>query len=73
MSGGKRIEDHKFFGGGMSRESVLPKGVHVQTHSDDGHGGHEAYYEDTDAAIKSAQMKSVKTAKGHKQRDGYRN
>lgn len=72
MSGGRRIDDHKFFAGGMSKDSVLPKGVHTQHHSDSSQGGHEAYYEDTDSAIKSSQEKSVKTAKGHKQRDGYR-
>lgn len=72
MSGGKRIDDHKFFAGGMSKESVLPKGVHVQTHSDDGHDGHVSYYEDTDSAIRSQQENNMKKAKGHDMKQGYR-
>ena len=73
MSGGKRIDDHKFFAGGMSRESVLPKGVHVQTHSSDGHEGHLSQYEDTDAKIRAQQEMNVKKAKGHPHKPGTRN
>lgn len=72
MSGGRRIDDHKFFAGGMSKESVLPKGVHVQHHSDDGHDGHISYYEDTDKAIRSQQEMNRKKAKSHDMKAGYR-
>ena len=72
MAGGRRIDDHKFFAGGMSKDSVLPKGVHVQNHADDGHDGHLSHYEDTDAAIRSQQEMNVKKAKGHDQKAGHR-
>ena len=73
MAGGQRIDDHKFFAGGMSKESVLPKGVHVKTKSDDGHDGHLSNYEDTSDAIRSQQEMNVKKAKGHAQKPGHRN
>lgn len=73
MSGGRRIDDHKSFAGGMSAKSVLPVGNKVQTHSDDGHDGHISTYEDTDAAIRSQQEMNKRKAKGHDMKAGYRN
>lgn len=72
MSGGKRIDDHKFFAGGMSKESVLPRGNKVQTHSDDGHDGHISYFEDTDSAIRSQQEMNKRKAKSDDMKPGYR-
>ncbi len=73
MSGGQHIDDHKFFAGGMSKDSVLPKGVHVKHYSDDGHDGHLSNYEDTIEAIERQQEMGVKKAKGHPQKTGHRN
>ncbi len=72
MSGGRRIDDHKFFAGGMSKDSVLPKGVHVQSQEDSAGSGHEAYYEDTSKAIHSAQEMNAKKAKSHEMKPNYR-
>lgn len=68
---GRRIDDHKFFAGGMSKDSVLPKGVHVQHHSDDGVAGHLTKYEDTDAAIRSQQEMNKRKVKGHDMKPGH--
>lgn len=73
MAGGQRIDDHKFFAGGMTKESVLPKGVHVKSEKDDGHGGHLSNYEDTTEAIERQQEMGVKKAKGHAQKPMHRN
>ena len=72
MSGGKRIDDHKFFAGGMSKDSVLPTGVHVKHEMSANSGGHETYYEDTTEAIRKTQDSMVSKMKGHKSKDGYR-
>ena len=69
---GKRIDDHSFWAGGKSKESVLPKGVHVKSQQDDGHDGHLSKYEDTSEAIKSQQEMNKKKAKGHDMKPGYR-
>jgi hypothetical protein len=72
MSGGKRIDDHKFFAGGPSKESPMPmKSMMKQEHSASD-AGHEAYYEDTTEAIKSCQDKGASKAKSQKMKDGYR-
>lgn len=72
MAGGKRIDDHKFFAGGPSKDSVLPKGVHVKHESSDGHEGHISNYEDTTEQIRSQQEMGVKKAKGHAQKPLHR-
>jgi len=71
--GGKRIDDHSFWAGKGSKESVFPKGVHTAGKSDDGHDGQIMKYEDTDEAIRSQQEMNVKKAKSHAQKTGYRN
>ena len=70
---GQRIDDHKSIGTPGGKDSVFKKGVHVQTHSDDGHDGHLSKYEDTDAAIRSQQEMNKSKAKGHAQKPGHRN
>lgn len=69
---GRRIDDHKFFAGGMSKESVLPKGVHVKSMDNEAHGGGLSNYEDTNEKIESQQKMSVSKAKSHAQKPGYR-
>lgn len=71
---GQKINDHKFFAGGMTKDSVLPKGVHVKNYTSVEGAGEVSKYEDTDEAIKMGQEAGVKKIKGHpmKQPD-YRN
>ncbi len=72
-SGGQRIDDHSFFAGGMSKDSVLPKGVHTKHYSSAEGAGSETDYEDTSEAIKSVQERNKSKAKAHPQKQGYRN
>jgi hypothetical protein len=73
MSGGQRIDDHKFWAGSRSKESVLPLGSKMKQESSVGGAGSVAMYEDTDSAIKSLQEKGEKKVKSHGLKDGYRN
>lgn len=72
MSGGKRIDDHKFFAGGPSKESPMPMKSMMKQEKSAASDGHEAYYEDTTESIKMVQDKGAATAKRHKMKDGYR-
>ena len=72
-AGGQKIDDHSFFAGGMSKDSVLPKGVHTKHYSSAEGAGHEMDYEDTTEAIKSVQERNKSKAKAHPQKEGYRN
>lgn len=72
MAGGRRIDDHSFWAGGRSKESVFPKGVHTKEEKDDGHDGHLSQYEDTTEAIERQQEMNKKKAKSHDMRPGYR-
>lgn len=65
MAGGQRIDDHKAWMGGKSKESVLPKGVHVKMESGAEGAGAVMKYEDTTEAIKKTQVDSVAKIKGH--------
>jgi len=73
MSGGRRINDHGFWAGKGSKDSVFPKGVHTKSESDDGHAGGLMDYEDTTEKIKTAQSKGVSQAKKHNRKPFERN
>lgn len=70
---GRRIDDHSSWVGKGSKGSVFPMGVKTKQESDDGHGGYLSKYEDTTEAIRSQQEMSVKKAKSHDMKPGYRN
>ena len=73
MSGGKRIDDHHFWGGAKPSGSVLPMGCKMKSEKDSAGDGHEAYYEDTTEAIHESQTMSAKKAKAHGMKPNYRN
>jgi hypothetical protein len=73
MSGGQRIDDHHFWAGSGSKDSVFPKGVHTKHESSAEGAGAENEYEDTTETIKRQQEMGVSKAKGHPLKSGYRN
>ena len=55
MAGGQKINDHSFWAGAKSKDSVFPKGAHTKDeHSAEG-AGEVLDYEDTTLAIKKQQ------------------
>lgn len=71
--GGKHINDHSFWAGGKSKDSVFPKGVHTKDESSaEGFGG-LSHYEDTTETIKSQQEMAKKKVHGHPTKAGHRN
>jgi len=72
-SGGQRIDDHGFWAGGKSKDSVFPKGVHTKDESSAQGAGSLSKYEDTTEAIKSTQVAGIGKAKAHPLKTGYRN
>lgn len=72
-SGGQRIDDHRFWAGGRSKDSVFPDGPHKTKDESSAEGsGSVMRYEDTTEAIKSVQTESVKQTKRHPMKPGYR-
>ncbi len=71
MSGGKRIDDHAFFGGSGSPR--FPTGNKLKSESSAEGSGGISQYEDTTEKIKSQQEMGIKKAKSHPQKSGYRN
>ncbi len=67
-SGGMRIDDHKFFGGGPTEDSVLAKGAKSQRVSSAEGAGSLTKYEDTNERIVETQRDGVKKIKGHQGR-----
>ena len=73
-SGGMKIDDHKFFGGGPSEESVLAKGAKSERVQSATGGGSLDKYEDTNDRIVDTQREGVKKIKAHQGRlPEYRN
>jgi len=54
-SGGRRIDDHSFWAGSKSKDSVFPKGVHTKDESSAQGAGSVKLYEDTTERIKYSQ------------------
>lgn len=73
MAGGQRIDDHSFWAGSRSKESVFPKGVHTKEENSAEGAGAEHEYEDTTAAIHRTQEDAKMKAKGRPLKSGYRN
>jgi len=67
-SGGKSIDDHSFWGGGPTSDSVLAKGSKSQHVTSCEGGGSLIQYEDTNPRIVKMQDDSVKKIKGHQGR-----
>lgn len=73
-SGGQRIDDHSFWAGGKSKDSVFPKGVHTKDESSAEGAGSVMKYEDTTQAIRSTQVEGSKKIKERPMKQpGYRN
>lgn len=72
-SGGQRIDDHSFWAGGKSKDSVFPKGVHTKDENSAEGAGSLMTYEDTTETIKSQQDQGIRKAKAHPVKADYRN
>lgn len=67
-SGGMSIDNHAFFGGGPSADSVLSKGAKSKSVPSCEGGGSLMKYEDTNERIVGTQNDGVKKIKGHQGR-----
>ena len=66
MSGGMRIDDHKWWGGAKGKDSVFPDGPHKTKDESSAEGaGSVMKYEDTTQAIRAAQVEGTKKVKAH--------
>ncbi len=73
-SGGMRIDDHSFWAGGKSADSVFPMGAKTKRVTSTEGAGEVMKYEDTNERIVSMQKEGVKKAKAHQGRlPEYRN
>lgn len=69
---GRRIDDHKFWAGGPSKESPMPMHSKMkQEHS--AVGEHMGEYEDTTEKIHSQQAMAISKAKSHNRKPLHRN
>ena len=67
-SGGQSIDDHSFWGGGPTSDSVLAKGSKSKMVSSCEGGGSLTKYEDTNERIVGTQNDGVKKLKAHQGR-----
>ncbi len=72
-SGGQRIDDHKFWGGGPTKESVLAHGAKSKMEDSAVGAGNVSRYEDTTETIKEQQVKGAKKIHSHPMKPEYRN
>ena len=72
VSGGMSIDDHAFFGGAESKETILPMGVKFKNESSAEGASSIKNYEDTSEAIKAAQVEGVRQIKKHPMKPHYR-
>jgi len=72
-SGGQRIDDHSFWAGSKSKDSVFPKGAHTKDESSAEGAASVMRYEDTTEAIKMQQTQGSAKVKAHPLKFGYRN
>lgn len=71
---GQKINDHSFWAGGKSKDSVLPMGVKFKHESSAEGAGAVMKYEDTTEAIRASQVEGEKKAKAHPMKQpNYRN
>jgi len=69
---GRRIDDHSFWAGGRSKESVLPMQSRMKQESSAEGAGAVGKYEDTTEAIREVQVMGEKKVKSHPMKPGYR-
>lgn len=72
-SGGQRIDDHSFWAGGKSKDSVFPMQAKMKQYESAEGAGSETEYEDTTAMIKKRQENGIAKAKSHSLKTTYRN
>ncbi len=73
-SGGRRIDDHSFWAGAKSKDSVFPKGCHTKDESSADGAGSVMKYEDTTEEIRASQEAGERKVKAHPMKQpGYRN
>lgn len=71
---GQKINDHSFWAGGRSKESVLPMNSKMKQYSSAEGAGALSKYEDTSEAIKMSQQESDKKIKARPMKQpNYRN
>jgi len=73
MAGGQKIDDHSFWAGGKSKESVFPMNAKMKQYTSAEGAGAENDYEDTTEKIKEQQMNGDKKIKAHPLKPTYRN
>lgn len=73
MSGGQRIDDHSFWAGAKSKDSVFPKGAHTKDESSAEGAASVMKYEDTTEMIREQQTKGSAKVKQHPMKETYRN
>lgn len=66
------IDDHSFFAGKGSKDSVLPKGVHTQSLAADADHQGMRQYEDKEPDIKATQRSAQSQMSKHSQKEGVR-
>lgn len=69
----RKIDDHSFFAGGKSKDSVFPKGVHTKHESSAGGAGELSHCVESSEDIKKVQEMNKSKANSHKMKDGHRN
>lgn len=69
---GRRIDDHSFWAGKKSKDSVFPMGVHTKDESSAEGAGKLSLYEDSTEAIKKQQEMAKSKAKSHDQKPYHR-
>lgn len=70
---GRKINDHSFFAGRSSADSVLPKGVHTKQYTSAEGAGELNKYEDTSEEIRAAQVEGGKQIRSKPMKQpGYR-
>jgi hypothetical protein len=71
---GQKINDHSFWGGARSKDSVFPHGPHKTKpeHTVEGAGAITMDYPDTTENIKRDQEKAHSQTKKHPMKPGYR-
>lgn len=72
-SKGKRIDDHSFWAGGKSKDSVFPMGVHTKDESSANGAGELDRYEDTTETIKAQQEEGQSKIRARSPKPNYRN
>lgn len=70
---GRHINDHSFWAGGRSKESVFPMQSKMKQESSAEGAGHLGMYEDTTEAIKMTQEKAKSKIHSHGRKSDYRN